>query len=455
MTATKEGSNYLYRCLAVSMFSVACGGHHSPGRAEASAPSGPTPPAACIAPPLSVPDNAACGCDRDCQSETCMTESETGSPGGYCLRLCERSGPSACAPGDRCIYFADLGYGLCVDACTTTADCQPGNYCDTLDGICNPICAADGDCRSGHCDTYLGACTDGTPPKGRGVDEACVRNSDCKSQFCNSYTQRCSTSCVPSRAACPEGAVCIPKQDGNDWGVCHRSCTAGTGCADPAVPCVQIPGTSRSACVPPEPACSGRAAADTNAQNCNCGYDCKVGTDCLREENSGDPRGFCRAFCTPNGAECGPGQVCFVSTGESKGLCRIACHKETDCPVGDICSGNSGACFSLCQADSDCLGGYCNRYTGYCEPTPSIGALTGGACNGSGDCRSGICLAHGFCTSLCSVVRNGCPDGALCIGFDESDSQGWCALPCQGNQECPAALSCTVGEAGSPSYCAR
>ena len=54
--------------------------------------------------------------------------------------------------------------------------------------------------------------------------------------------------------------------------------------------------------------------------------------------------------------------------------------------------------------------------------------------------RSAICF-DGFCGSLCSVVRQGCPDDGVCVG-SASDNMGICYLACGPGGECDHGLTC-------------
>ena len=100
-------------------------------------------------------DGAACDRFEDCLSGTCLTESDTSYPGGYCTTfVCADSGCN----GGVCIQ-TDQNVAQCLDTCTSNEDCRPEYACLQQTGtwVCDlaePVAidltpSADGQCLSG------------------------------------------------------------------------------------------------------------------------------------------------------------------------------------------------------------------------------------------------------------------------------------------------------------------
>jgi hypothetical protein len=379
-------------------------------------------------------DTYRCGCDADCMpGARCSGELSSGFPGGFCARPCNNS--SACPAGERCIAGPG-GAGICILECHSKDDCGPGDYCDTKDLTCGRQCAADGDCSEGKCDTYSGQCVAEVSTTGGALGATCLRHDDCRSGSCDPTTNRCRVFCVVSRAACPEGAVCVEETPGNELGVCRLPCGSGT-CADPTASCVSRGPGGTSICVPAsiETGCLDPSTMTGADGNCACQRDCQPRATCSLESDSGSPRGRCVELCE-SAIDCGAGNVCVT------GMCMHNCVADTDCPVG-----------SYCQLPSDCFSGQCNLYSGYCEPTPTAGAAMGAACVRDNQCRSGNCFD--FCTALCNVHVQTCPDGTFCADDGNGDSAGLCVPACQSAGDCPQDFSCMPRpDRAAGSYCA-
>jgi hypothetical protein len=199
--------------------------------------------------------------------------------------------------------------------------------------------------------------------------------------------------------------------------------------------------------VVPELLCAPRGSIP-DAFGCECSDAC-MSSVCATEEESlaselrfGLPQGQCIRACLDDGG-CNPGYLCVLD-GSGAGFCVLRCTDVEECPFANTCgppmTGMPTVCIPKCQADSDCRGGRCDRWTGSCggESDPSLGGI-GAPCRASSQCRGEVCIDNGenvFCSARCSVARQGCPDGAVCIDDDNGDDEGICLSPCTSVADC-------------------
>jgi hypothetical protein len=114
----------------------------------------------------------ACVDEDSCEGGRCLSEAETGWPGGTCTlpgcRLPSSTGPGEpCPIGSACVDdgTGDPGLGVCALSCViASSTCRDGYTCapyggSTTDGTCAPACDADADCTDGGtCNTGTGLC---------------------------------------------------------------------------------------------------------------------------------------------------------------------------------------------------------------------------------------------------------------------------------------------------------
>lgn len=337
--------------------------------------------------------------------------------------------------------------------CGTSADCPAGRICDTQQGTCDLQCVADSDCLSGHCDAYTGLCDSGAVPAGLGLQARCTANSDCKSDYCNPVGQRCTSTCEVGVSQCPESGVCLAVSAGNDLGSCAPPCNANGTCDDPTLQCGQVTSGPRACAFPSGTTCLGSSAKDVYGADCNCQADCPTGSMCGTETATGNPHGICLDTCEMGVTDCGSAAHCVAA-----GYCAATCTVDADCPgVADVCDITGGSCTSVCQSNSDCLSGSCNPYNGRCGVAPNVGAGMGATCQADGDCISNECVVltggMGFCSGLCAISRQGCPDSAICIDDGDHDNLGLCVKACEVDDDCLlTTLKCVV-MSGAAGYC--
>jgi hypothetical protein len=193
--------------------------------------------------------------------------------------------------------------------------------------------------------------------------------------------------------------------------------------------------------------CRGPEGSPTADRGCGCTADCDAQELCLAEEESGYPGGTCIRSCNDG---CPDGTAC-----SNLNVCLAECASTADCRPGYFCSralSEEGRllCSRWCQSDADCVAWEtCDPYTGFCGEGvhPGQGAI-GTACTSDYDCLSGICgtlagVAGGFCSAICVVSRQGCPDDAYCIGQGEDDDDfGACYTLCDAQEDCLEGFFC-------------
>lgn len=256
---------------------------------------------------------ATCLADADCAGSVCLSEHDTGWPGGFCSANCDASQPT-CQGTGKCV---DTGQpeGVCILPCTSNGgECRSGYEClDVLgDGSlmgCIPSCSADAQCPA------LG-------------------------------------SCDPARRLCiaPE-ANCSNGLDDDGDGLID--------CEDPK----SCQGT---------PACA--SGATLTGHPCTANSDCKAtGGDpaCMSEAAAGFPHGACSEFCNLSMNDCASaGAVCVdrqLPSGD--GMCFLSCTTAADCPTAGYQCASAGAgkqaCLPKCTVDSQCSS-FCNLDQGLC-----------------------------------------------------------------------------------------
>jgi hypothetical protein len=75
----------------------------------------------------------------------------------------------------------------------------------------------------------------------------------------------------------------------------------------------------------------------------------------------------------------------------------------------------------------------------------------GEPCASANDCTQ-ACLtvkAGGYCSSVCSISKQGCPEGSACVGiFKGGGDFGACLKHCEANIDCRAGYDCVDDESG-------
>ncbi len=474
-----------------------------------------------------------CTVDQDCDTGYCLSESEKGWHDGYCSSPC--SSDSDCGDGNICGFMNSSGTGICLercennagcringyvctipegrvenacvpggtgkgliaDHCQTSADCDggpkglclreemgfPGGYCthtcgfqgpcpsgttcafDAQErGICVGLCSEDEDCNEGYRCRDIGGGRKGCWPGGD-TGDPCNGHADCNSGVCLSQDRHgwpggyCTDLC-DSDQDCADGDLCLPWGP-NGQGICVKGCDSDTDCREGYV-CTVTPNGER-ACLP-------YGGGDGRIGDpCSSTADCDGGTDavCVPTPSGGQ----CSTRCSTNG-DCPPGYRCVTDGSIQPGFCQLEdlivdnCSTDGDCPDGEICiDGPTGrTCGTACYDDEDCpddmictsdpvFGG-----PGYCIPGGDGGPGTAGpgsSCTHDYDCYSGICLTEdetgwpgGYCAQPCESDDD-CAVGTVCVPGGPA-GQNICMPTCQTDRECRQGLVCRYVDGYGP-----
>lgn len=339
----------------------------------------------CFTPGTSI--GAACMRSEDCgEGQRCLSERRWGLPDGMCGVIfvdCDPATDAGCPNGASCLEIQAGGgtFGICLDSCSTDADCTRDGYECVDREVGSSYCGPEFD------DSALGVPCSGDPPRNPCQGGICL--SEAQTGYPDSMCVE--TGCdAAAQTGCGPAAVCV---DINGTGVCHPECTMPTDCragydcrpSDPTDP------MSPTACLP---------GCDDDAVCGNAGFQCNTGTGlcretfdaanlgepcmttqddcpggrCQSEEGDGWPAGMCtypgcRLSGMGAGEMCPTGSVC-VDDGEGDpaiGACVPECTMPTDCRPGYTCDMTAGACVPACTA-SDCGSTRtCNTTSGLCE----------------------------------------------------------------------------------------
>ena len=359
----------------------------------------------------------ACMADTMCDANggVCLTEDQSGVPGGYCTLICNSD--AECTGDSRCLLVDQQNnVSICLDGCAADTDCRMGYTCDENVNVCLPA------------------------PTGE-TGKVCMTDMDCDSasgEFCITEDQGfsggyCSRECQSS-SACPDGSQChINPNDGD--GVCLADCSADTDCRA-GYGCFDPLGNGYDACYP---------IADGTGVT---GDACTGLSDC-----SGGQNGFCIS----------------EDQGFTGGYCSISgCMADTDCPAGNHCSfndGQGGVCMLDCVDDTSCTrdgyicGDIDDNQVNECAPGSNGPGAPGDVCTGNADCAGGIgatCIAEtdspdfvgGYCyDSGCTPGGTDCAAGSHCATLQGGQNQPFnlCLPDCDPMAAAGAAGSCRDG----------
>lgn len=212
---------------------------------------------------------------------------------------------------------------------------------------------------------------------------------------------------------------------------------------------------------------------------CGCNEDCSFGEACIPEvgppESSGFPGGKCSNTCGPS-TKCPEDFECIALTpGSPWAGCEMTCGTTEDCRRGYVCGPfvaiatpaqteglpDGFFCLPWCQDDEDCArAGRCNPFTGQCSAAAPEASDVGAACSTLADCpTSQVCLPtygpSGYCSTYCSLSRQGCPAGSVCkkLFSEDRGDFGLCMQSCSTTSDCRSGYVCGSGGEGGPKVC--
>ncbi len=366
-------------------------------------------------------NNTCVACTNDYGAGTvasCQVLSKPFCASGACSTC---SVNSDCTTGTHGGVVCDSATGACGAACSTSADCATGNWCDNptggFAGVCSPkipngqplptdaatctLVNAALACVSGVCDGNGNVC---------GVsagDSGCTQDSQCVTGVCITGTGGNAGKCL----SCNSSTDCANL---NGTAVCNTITNL----------CVQC--NAFSDCSGATPVCSNNVCAACNGDD---GASATLACPTLANPYCA-PGGICRG-CTSN-TDCSAGlhngSICDTSTG----VCGTACTGDAECGTGAWCNNPtsavaSGVCTpqaangqpsaSIVCSDLNalrvCLSGVCDTTTSTC------GHAIGGACTGDNQCQVGTCASNGMCGSkdgdACTSTTN-CQSGLCTSG---------------------------------------
>lgn len=277
---------------------------------------------------------AVCACTGQCvvPAGNACASSKNCPPGNWCdpcvghcaprAGLCEACTDSgACTDGGACLPFASGGT-FCVEACVTDAGCPAGYACVEVASAADKQCVP----KSGDCED-LGLCADdGECPMG---------------EICSDTLKVCAPGC-PDDDACPSGMVCVAAR-------CVQPCASTADCTAPAE-CdttghCKIPGSCESSadCTQPETYC------DKTTGMCADG--------CIQDDDCKDAAMECKnKSCVPKGCthnyQCAFEQECDKTTGQCIPMTRDHCA-TCDADADNQCGGDPNLCVTMSSEDKD------------------------------------------------------------------------------------------------------
>lgn len=348
-----------------------------------------------------TPDpSQACARDGECteQGEICVVERTNAEQPAAC-----GDPVGATVPGAECAEDGDCASNLCQDGtcstpCLGDTDCPALYDCreqDLSEGVTLKICVAVPCRRNAECE---------------GEDELCV------------FAREDSDAPTDCGEAVGEGETGVACEDDGDCqtnlcedGVCTEGCIEDADCA-PGLECT-------------ERALSENVTLEICAEEiCLTDDDCPdEGEICIFQDDAEQP-----LVCDDPVGDTDDGDACTEHSDCARGLCldgRCAhlCEEDAECfpgtcdeievPAGDG-SVELQACVypEACERRSDCDGQVCVFGRGpasvilYCDDAQ--GETPGSACEGDGDCDSGLCN-EGFCSDPCTEDAD-CGPGFAC-----------------------------------------
>lgn len=259
---------------------------------------------------------AGCSSDVQCDpsSGVCLTEAETGYPGGYCTLACTFD--AECGAGNHCGPA-----GFCQRSCSDDAECRTGYECFDIDGDAAEECGAVGSGAGAP-----GAACDSYDDCAGGQNAFCALEAS--TRFIGGY---CLSSCATD-ADCPTGAHCSVD------GLCLANCSTANDCRGGGYDCYDVDGDATNECY------SAGTGAGQIGEACGDIADCAGGrwADC----EAGFPQGYCTLDCGTGEGTCPTGSACTTPSDGDR-VCRDLCQNNNQCRSGYSCQTSGGSLVCL------------------------------------------------------------------------------------------------------------
>ena len=359
---------------------------------------------------------AACTNDAECgASNVCLTEMNSGNPGGYCTLGCQSD--------NDCGNNAFCSGGICLPSCTTNANCRAGYSCSDFYGTGNTC----------NRDTALaepgGSCMDDANCQSSIFGAVCFTEVS-NPNFADGF---CTLNCLGDDDSCQAGSTCTgigPDAQGADRFICSDKCVADADCRTGYL-CTDFDSDGQTECWP------GATGMGLPGSACTAVQDCAGGDVGLCASGADFVDGYCTTDCTQTG--CAAGSEC-TALSPTASFCLDSCdvNVANDCRSGYSC------------VDMD------NNNTTECFPIATGSAGIGSSCTAVQDCaggQDGFCLTNGFMDGYCSIDCTNDPNVCGADNCIPNNGTSLCLDDCTVDADCRAGYICGAVSMGGATSC--
>ena len=359
-----------------------------------------------------------CPCSNLAIYSTLSTPCEVANDVGTCtgVRICEKSGLTACSAGEAAIEVCN-GLDDDCDGLIDNGTCDDGNAC-TVD-----TCLGEGGCE--HTPLDGDECLDG---------DVCTIADHCEAGVCVGQPVNCDDDNACTVDACDGLGGCVYEtasalcDDGDP-------CTVGDKCQDGG--CV---GSVTLVCDDGNP-CTTDSCGEKGCLYTDSDGPCDDGNACTEDDSC------VKGACSGAQITCDDGNLCTTDSCDLKSGCTFANNMQP-CDDGDGCTGKDtcadGACLAgaemICDDGNPCTDDACDSDSG-CVFTPNFAE-----CDDNNTCTSNDSCVKGNCIGLGDIL---CDDGNPCT-IDSCEADGGCTHSmsigaCDDGDACTAKDACMNG----------
>lgn len=360
-----------------------------------------------------------CTTTADCSSGTCAVGDST-MPNS--APFCDANACGGCAPDEVCFPWENRCSKYLP--CDSNGQCGAGFECAQQDFTCRPECSSTSECGAGeNCAYGWTNPPPGSPGPGAQV-QMCVDTAMSQCPQCAAGEScldngQCSTFApCGNNGACPSGFVC--NQNMNQ---CQPSCNSTADCGAGQV-CLMDWGSPSG---PPPKFC-----ADASATPCNAG--CAANESCNQSISDCTPYEPCVNNTCP-----GANEVC-----SSNNLCIPTCQSNSDCAAGEQCQFESWQGYASCQIPPERNECACPAHLACLDSWSGQCGVVGVSCLNFSDCNTNQGDGDDY---LCQDFGN----ERLCVCADQSSPE---CIDCAGDHEkCDQDTMCTASGVCETTYC--